>query len=582
MAGLIAMRPGSRTRLCHRLRTHPAGKGKLIAQREWLTMSLLPDYSSDLNPMEGRLKRLQRRPETLDGFITGTGLALDTPTHPDKPRSVTTGTMTELTWRVFYTRRDLPRPQTTDPLIDALWDLDEWLDNHNVLDGSPYLISPDGRYDVELNKYFTTELSASPENTQRAHASDLKLWLNFLWCSRGGKDWRHATPEDRAAYKQWRTADPRGPHVDWPTWDREVATVNAFYKWAVHPKQQYAAENPILQREPRIRPSLGRHGSATTPAESSHTGPRNEVVWLPPEIYRAWRDVGLRGYTPQGLPDPSFRGRLATRNATYSDLMISTGLRLCEQTSLSVFELPHQVPGQANVRTWLPRSIAKYGSARWVYVPASSLKAVWDYVDEERPEAVEDARGAGVYERIRNPLIIVDRTDPRVEIDGQRITVDKLGHADRRRLLIDTPDGLEPAALWLNEYGLPSGRSCWQEAFKAANRRCAQHRLGLRAHPHALRHSFAVITLEQLWRGHVQDMAAMNPGQRQTHQMVFGDPLNWVRLRLGHRSVVTTLRYLHTLQELEMQTRMALIPTDWEPTASPTDLDDPTLEATPV
>ena len=28
MAGLIAMRPGSRIRLCHRLRTHPRGQGK--------------------------------------------------------------------------------------------------------------------------------------------------------------------------------------------------------------------------------------------------------------------------------------------------------------------------------------------------------------------------------------------------------------------------------------------------------------------------------------------------------------------------------------------------------------------------
>ncbi|MEU8984369.1 hypothetical protein [Streptomyces sp. NPDC048309] len=27
VAGLIVMRPGSRTRLCHRLRAHPAGKG---------------------------------------------------------------------------------------------------------------------------------------------------------------------------------------------------------------------------------------------------------------------------------------------------------------------------------------------------------------------------------------------------------------------------------------------------------------------------------------------------------------------------------------------------------------------------
>lgn len=50
--------------------------------------------------------------------------------------------------------------------------------------------------------------------------------------------------------------------------------------------------------------------------------------------------------------------------------------------------------------------------------------------------------------------------------------------------------------------------------------------------------------------------------------MVFGDPLNWVRIRLGQRSVTTTVKYLHTLQELEMQTRMALIPDSWEPVAA--------------
>ncbi|MCX4808822.1 IS630 family transposase [Streptomyces sp. NBC_01214] len=94
VAGLIAMRPGSRTRLCHRLRTHPAGKGNrrsmgerdamalidgvhqlvrapvvlvrdrlnthvshamrdLVTEREWLTVFLLPAYSPDLNPVEG-------------------------------------------------------------------------------------------------------------------------------------------------------------------------------------------------------------------------------------------------------------------------------------------------------------------------------------------------------------------------------------------------------------------------------------------------------------------------------------------------------------------------------------------------
>ncbi|MFD8396521.1 transposase [Streptomyces sp. NPDC059680] len=91
VAGLIAMRPGSWTRLCHRLRNHPSGEGRrrsmgerdftalidgvhqlvkapivlvwdrlnthasrrmgdFVAEREWLTVFLLPAYSSDSTP----------------------------------------------------------------------------------------------------------------------------------------------------------------------------------------------------------------------------------------------------------------------------------------------------------------------------------------------------------------------------------------------------------------------------------------------------------------------------------------------------------------------------------------------------
>jgi integrase len=136
---------------------------------------------------------------------------------------------------------------------------------------------------------------------------------------------------------------------------------------------------------------------------------------------------------------------------------------------------------------------------------------------------------------------------------------------ERRRLLVRTDEGLEPAALWLTGHGTPASVSGWQQVFKDANIRCARHGIRVRCHPHALRHSFAVITLEQLWRGHLAALGEMNLDQRETYQMVFGDPLNWVRMRLGHRSVQTTQLYLHTLQELEMQTRMALVPDSWEP-----------------
>ena len=54
VAGLIAMRPGSRPRLCNRLNTHVShAVRELIDQRDWLTVFLPPAYSPDLNPVEG-------------------------------------------------------------------------------------------------------------------------------------------------------------------------------------------------------------------------------------------------------------------------------------------------------------------------------------------------------------------------------------------------------------------------------------------------------------------------------------------------------------------------------------------------
>ncbi|QKW54818.1 site-specific integrase [Streptomyces buecherae] len=482
-----------------------------------------------------------------------------------------------LGWRVFFTRRGLPWPKSGCDVVAELGDLDEWLDERRIGDGSPYLLDPLGRYDVDLNDYFVTELANEPMTTQEAVAYDLKRFLKFLWDNRGRRSWKVATAEDRSAFKHWRVTDIVGPRVELTTWDREVATVNRFYLWAV--RKGHAAWNPFLQRTSRSRDPR-RTAEAETPAEASHEGPRNDVEWLPPALYRQWRDVGVRGFTVEGLPDRSFRGRFASRNAAYADTKIRTGLRLAEQTSLSLFELPEMVPGLLNQRSWLPKAIAKGGSARRVYFPASALKDVWDYVDTDRAEAVEDARDAGVYERIRNPLIITDRRRPFVVVDGQRLSVAKLKHDERRRVLMDTPQGLEPAALWLNQYGLPSKPSAWQEVFKTANRRCDRLGLRLRCRPHVLRHSFAVITLEQLWRGHIQELAAMTPRQRETYQMVFGDPLNWVRMRLGHSSIEVTQVYLHTLQELEMETRMALIPSSWEPTGvHPEDLEEAVNDA---
>lgn len=248
--------------------------------------------------------------------------------------------------------------------------------------------------------------------------------------------------------------------------------------------------------------------------------------------------------------------------------MVRTGLRLSEQSALTVFETPVTRHVGGYQRFWLSPAIAKGGSARWIYVPASVIAELATYSEIDRTEVIAEARAAGRYERLRRALVVEDPAKP-VAIDRQdgsthRVKVAQLDPGERRRLLIDGRNGLEPAAFWLSEYGLPVTVPTWKDLFAQANFRCQKQGVNLHGHAHLLRHSFAVITLEQLQRGHIAALGELSPDQRGHYTRVFGDPLDWVRRRLGHRSVITTQVYLHALAELEMHTRMALVPDEWE------------------
>lgn len=478
-------------------------------------------------------------------------------------------------WRVHYVPAELPVPSAPMPFVAGLpGEWERWLAEDDTPARTPFLISPDFRYDIELNGFFRSAVMiGSAWNTQAGYARDVAAFLTFLWASRGGRSWRDATEADHAAYLVWRRRDERGPRVDDATWDREVAAVNRFYKWQVRARN--VRVNPIPQRDARFvavragRLSLRGGGQSEAPATYSHGASREKIEWLPPASYRRWRDIGVRGYTLGGLPDPRFRGRWAARNATFCDLMVRTGLRLSEQAALSLFEVPLDRGLGGYQRFWLPPAIAKGGSARWVYVPASIIADLVSYAEIDRAEVINQARAAGRYQRLRHPLVVEDPTRPVVfqrQPGGavHRIKVAQLDIDERRRLLIEGPHGLEPAVFWLSEYGLPVAVPTWKDLFRDANLRCRAQGVDVSAHAHLLRHTFAVVTLEQLQRGHIAALAEMNIEQRGHYTRIFGDPLDWVRRRLGHASVVTTQVYLHALVELEMVTRMALVPDRWE------------------
>jgi hypothetical protein len=166
-----------------------------------------------------------------------------------------------------------------------------------IEDGVPFLISPDGRYDVDLISYFL--LNPAPENTQAAIAYDLASFLTFLWCNReplGTRSWRDARPEDRAAYHRWRRINERGPGVKGSTWGREVATVNSFYQWAV--ASGLVEQNPIPQRDTHRRREHRRTDPGSTPAEApkdGHPPARPVPCTLVPGRFAVFQPVGAHG-----------------------------------------------------------------------------------------------------------------------------------------------------------------------------------------------------------------------------------------------------------------------------------------------
>jgi site-specific recombinase XerD len=430
-----------------------------------------------------------------------------------------------------------------------LEDWDEWLRREDVLPRTPFLISPGCEYDVALNEFFLdAPMAARAPRTLEAYARDLARFLNFLWLARGDKSWRDVNAADHVAYLSWRRRDAEGPRVAGSTWNREVAAVNQFYRWAL--QRGHVQLNPVPQaaRRPSAEAgwAAGRAGEQR-PATYAHDAGRERIEWLPRE---------------------GFRCRWAARNAVFCDVMVRTGLRLSEQAALTVLEIPLDRAVDGYQRFWLPPAIAKGGSARWVYLPASAAADLAAYAEIDRANVVADAAAAGRYRSWHRPLVVEDPARP-VAVrtgGGARHTV-KLGQldpAERQRLLIDGAEGLAPAVFWLNERGDPLSVSAWKRMFSDASSRCQEAGVPLSCHAHTLRHTFAVVTLEQLQRGHIEAMAALTAEQRGHYTRIFGDPLDWVRRRLGHRSLATTLIYLHALAELEMRTRMTLVPDGWE------------------
>ena len=315
------------------------------------------------------------------------------------------------------------------------------------------------------------------------------------------------------------------------------------------------------------------------PAARAKDARSSNVHWLTPRTWRQWIDIGLRGHTRDGVPEPGWGGRVEDRNVAFIRSLVCSGLRRAEGGSLLTFEVPAlRLDGGRYYHGKVAAQVTRSKRARTFYVAADAVGEIEAYVDSSRSWAVREAQRRGCYERLPGLRLVTKVTrwvNPSVrwrERDGSsgECPLNDLTVEERMLLFTEGKHGLEPLWLWLNERGMPFGVHSWDGVFRTANERCERvltppSRIGLDPHqvfapyatPHSARHSFALYMLVVL--NELMDRKyGLTEDERRDFRQLYGDPWFMVQQLLGHASRETTVeRYLAPVADLELRSMLA-------------------------
>lgn len=431
-------------------------------------------------------------------------------------------------------------------------------DSIGLVEGMPFILGRDGTYDHHLSRFLRScpTMGVRSLNSLRAYARDIVVWMRFLEERRDGKSLWSADRDDIAAFHEARRLSEPPFRISASSWNRMIAALDKLYRWAADEKVIAAA--PFTYRQLWSRASTSGAVIAVAVNCAKESGARNgDMRFLDLPRYLVFRDVGLRGRLPDGREDPTWRGRNGERNALFAELLITTGLRLQEASSLLLSELPELDTRADSTARSLPfrlaAATAKGSRGRDIRMPIRLIGQLQNYARIERENALGRARRSGRIRRTHSPIPVAGYEHRALRLtDGVRTakaSVDQLTPSERTRL-VDAMTGA-PLALWLTEDGLPMPMASWEAVFTRASERCRCFGFDdMHVTPHMLRHSFAVHMLTLLLReqiGWVVSERSRHLGS--AYRRMIGDPLLKLQRLMGHSRIESTYIYLDHLAD---------------------------------
>ena len=423
-----------------------------------------------------------------------------------------------------------------------------------IRSGMPVLIDDDLKFEDESGERPTVAMNrwlrelpvsgAPAHKTWLTYAQVLKSWTEFL--AEQGVEVFADRSRLRAAlsmYAQHRLSGSVRTRWSGASWNLAVNTLSAFYRWAQ--EAGYVADVPFsYARHCFTRPDGMRVETSRNLAAVRAARPHARRKYLE----RAYIELllhALAGNDAAGEPDTSFRGRETGRNAALVGLAVDSGLRAQEFTYLTVYEVP-VLPSRRTevpIRLVVAPPTTKGSKGRSTWIGFDALARVHDYIAWDRAVTVDGSRWMPP-----DPLSIEAVTVDGARIDGVVRRWHTLTPAERVRLV--APGG-GTALLAVRAGGGPFVD--WATVLRrtAARVRERYEPAFPHVHPHVMRHSFAMATLERLVRGYYQQAAQLELDTDGDNAMALyltkADPLLVLRDLLGHSSASVTQIYLHLI-----------------------------------
>jgi integrase len=388
---------------------------------------------------------------------------------------------------------------------------------------------------------------APSTNSWAVYGRAVKEWAEFLAEHGVGLfDSRDRLKAGLSRYAEHRAAGPLACRFAATTWSQHVSILSLFYRWALD--EGYAEAEPFSYRSARaLFAGTGREVRVNLAVRRTPK-PHVTIKYLEPDFIDLFRK-GLRGLAPDGTADTGFSGREMTRNAAVGDLALATGLRLGEFTHLLPWEIPPlpPTPTAIPIPFPVPGGITKGRKFRTTWISYEALAGVHDYLQLDRAAAA-DGSSWRPPRRWGEPLLVTEPDARGGRINGVRRSWESLTPPERRRLV--APDG---GSCLLAVRGDGGPFTAWATVFeRTADRIRARFEPRFpHVHPHRLRHSFAMRTLEYLVTGHYRQAAKLVRDTDTDAALVFyltkADPLLVLRDLLGHSTVLTTEKYVKRL-----------------------------------